>query len=85
MECGRLAGMAPLESEAERLLAHLESCMTRPLNWLVTSDIYVACLMHFSGLRTASAGSWVRFLEGVALVRTRRDGLRLWRFEPGRG
>ena len=82
MECGRLAGMAPLESEAERLLAHLESCMTRPLNWLVTSDIYVACLLHFAGLRTAAASSWVSFLEGVALVRTKEFDLQIWRFIP---
>lgn len=81
MECGRLAGMAPLESEAERLLVHLECCLTHPLNWLVTSDFYVACLMHFSGLRMATANNWVRFLDGVALVQSIRNGVNLRRFE----
>lgn len=80
---GRQVGMRRLESESEALLAHMEGKMAKPLNWFVSHDIHVACLMHFCGLRAACEVDWVRFLEGIAIVKLPSGSVRIHRFLSG--
>ena len=63
----------PIDVATEQMVAWLKDATVRPLNVLISHDVFVASLLTGLNVRTYTAGNWVGFMHGAAIVNT-RDG-----------
>ena len=60
----------PLDVATEMMTAWLKDATVRPLNVLVSHDIFVASLLTGLKVRTYTADNWVGFVHGAAIIHT---------------
>jgi len=72
----------PLDVATVQMVAWLKGATVRPLNVLVSHDIFVAALLTGLKARAYTADDWVGFIHGAAIVHAPDGGWRCWPCVP---